>query len=201
MSKARQASQTTSLPHPSCASVCLSVRCPPSSSPSIAGSSFPDQDQQLQAAASKLLNEIKEMEQHISQLNPPLADAAQAFIAMRVELDQLRQQGPHRGPNVDRLLALQGNASGIEAFKLEIRATQQRLSQLLGEAEQRQGTCVICLERLPTVVFFPCLQRCICDPCWADMQRQQTPAEPLKCPACRGVSIHASNVDHIKTTS
>ncbi|CEM25964.1 unnamed protein product [Vitrella brassicaformis CCMP3155] len=114
-------------------------------------------------------------------------------------------------------------ALGKETSKQE--GILQQMEQTAAEQAMRDGTCVACLERPPSVVFFPCKQRCLCAGCWAKIshnhERAKREAErlrqagrddkawpmyvrrdaELRCPACLTKAVFACDVEDIKATT
>mmetsp|Transcript_16014 Transcript_16014/g.45603 ORF Transcript_16014/g.45603 Transcript_16014/m.45603 type:complete len:96 (-) Transcript_16014:1480-1767(-) len=43
-----------------------------------------------------------------------------------------------------------------------------------------EGTCVMCISKTPTVVFFPCRQKCLCEGCWRDVAARHEAAKKKK---------------------
>jgi len=121
-------------------------------------------------------------------------------VSLQKKRDEIEQVADDR-LSVGTLLFRSGDSAAIEGFKEEIIEKQRSLSQLLGEAERRKGTCVVCLDRLPTVCFFPCMQQCVCESCWEDMCRKRRRGKALRCPACNQVAEYASNLAGVKTTT
>ncbi|CEM01011.1 unnamed protein product [Vitrella brassicaformis CCMP3155] len=90
------------------------------------------------------------------------------------------------------------------------------VGQLL-EEKSEEGTCVLCLDRPPTVVYFPCKMQCVCAACHERLlQRVPRAARPgsgsragslyrdhhgLRCPACRSVVEYATEIDGARRTA
>ncbi|CEM34794.1 unnamed protein product [Vitrella brassicaformis CCMP3155] len=138
-------------------------------------------------------------------------------------------QQPHRlspSASASTTSTTSSSAAALELLTEEPRS-QDSTPQQETAAEQaiRDGTCVACHEPGPTVVFFPCKQRCLCAACWAIMSRNHKRAKgererlraegvpdkamdmavqidaELKCPACLTKADYATDLKGIKVTT
>jgi len=46
-------------------------------------------------------------------------------------------------------------------------------------------SCVVCMEKTRSVLFFPCKHLCVCQECHITMLQRSTREKPYKCPMCR----------------
>ncbi|CEM39899.1 unnamed protein product [Vitrella brassicaformis CCMP3155] len=200
---------------------------------------------QLLEAIQHIQYDIDQLEGDISRMTDVCTEAEAALQPLEQEHHTLQQEAKKR-LTPTRLESLT-NIAAVDAFKRDIKRAKQELRDLAREAGRREaalekeetaaaaaaaaaaadgdggeGTCVMCISKTPTVVFFPCRQKCLCEGCWRDMAAAHEAAKKekarlealqrrvpdniacdaqLKCPMCNQAAHYASTVDGITTAT
>ncbi|CEM39374.1 unnamed protein product [Vitrella brassicaformis CCMP3155] len=195
---------------------------------------------ELRQMLKRTINQIKKFEGDIARERGRCASLETDVAALEQQRRDLQQKAA-AGLTEYRLSVID-TATDVEAFKRDITSALQQLRALSKKASEQQGilqqkeraaaeqamqdgTCVACLERPPSVVFFPCKQRCLCAGCWAEMSHNHERAKRemerlrrrgvpdkampmwvqidgvLKCPACLTRAVYATDLEGVKATT
>jgi len=197
-------------------------------------------EEQLLEATEHTQCDIDQLECDISRMTEEHIKAEAALQTLEQEHHTLQQEAKKR-LTPTRLESLTSIAA-VDAFRRDIKKAKQELRDLARDAAVRhaalekeetdaaaaasgdggEGTCVMCISERPIVVFFPCLQKCLCEGCWREMaaahdtaKREKARLEALerrvpdsiardaqlKCPMCNQEAHYASTVDGIRTAT
>ncbi|CEM34722.1 unnamed protein product [Vitrella brassicaformis CCMP3155] len=200
-------------------------------------------EDQLLEAIQHIQYDIDQLEGDIFRMTDVCTEAEAALQPLEQEHHTLQQEAKKR-LTPTRLESLTSIAA-VDAFKRDIKRAKQELREVSKEAAVRQaalekeetaaaaaaaaadgdggeGTCVMCISETPTVVFFPCRQKCLCEGCWRDMAAAHEAAKKekarlealqrrvpdniardaqLRCPMCNQEAHYASTVDGITTAT
>jgi len=197
-------------------------------------------EEQLIEATEHIRCDIDQLECDISRMTEEHIKAEAALQTLEQEHHTLQQEANKR-LTPTRLESLTSIAA-VDAFRRDIKKAKQELRDLARDAAVRhaalekeetdaaaaasgdggEGTCVMCISERPIVVFFPCLQKCLCEGCWREMaaahdtaKREKARLEALerrvpdsiardaqlKCPMCNQEAHYASTVDGIRTAT
>ncbi|CEM04294.1 unnamed protein product [Vitrella brassicaformis CCMP3155] len=194
----------------------------------------PATEAQLRKTLQTLKGDIRKLESGIAAMRVNCDKVRASLQPLEQEHDKLVQEAD-KGLTVQRLAALSSSAAA-SAFKAEVKQRQQQLwalhteaTKLEGQLQEREappaadrGTCVLCLEKPPTVVYFPCKQQCACAGCherWVrtheaakrekkrlERARRRVPDDVkrdavLRCPSCRTAVEYASDLRGVRRTT
>ncbi|CEM26009.1 unnamed protein product [Vitrella brassicaformis CCMP3155] len=194
----------------------------------------PATEAQLRKTLQTLKGDIRKLESGIAAMRVNCDRVRASLQPLEQEHDTLVQEAA-KGLTKQRLATLSSSAA-VSAFKAEVKQRQRQLlalyadaSKLEGRLQEREappaadrGTCVLCLDQPPTVVYFPCKQQCACAGCHERLMRTHEAAKRekqrlertrrrvpddvkrdavLRCPACRTEAEYASDLHGVRCTT
>lgn len=140
------------------------------------------------------LNELTENNANLladcTELKEKLGKYDESMESIRSELIMLRERNLlYEGPdeNIHMINSLEKCEEFISIFRVRLEkflAQKERITKTQSEA---QLNCIICRDRVKSVMFTPCHHLCVCNACFSNHQFS-------KCPICRTDVLQHFNV-------